>query len=106
MILDRFGVTKVNRVSYVFLVADIQCNGFRKWFRQHLWCRILLVPLRRPAFRQVRRPPVTGFRVRSGRWRRLSSMPRQNSSNVIGVPLVALVVVHFGWRWDSVSQVY
>jgi len=99
MILDRFGVTKVNRVSTLFWSLISSATAFAGGFGGIFGARILLGAVEAPGFPASAK--ATGY------W-----FPRQERalatsifdaaakfSNVIGVPLVALAVVHFGWRW-------
>jgi len=99
MILDRFGVTRVNRVS-TFLWSIISClTAFAGGFGAIFNARVLLGVAEAPSFPASSK--ATGY------W-----FPRQERafatsifdaaakfSNVIGVPFIALVVVNFGWRW-------
>jgi ACS family D-galactonate transporter-like MFS transporter len=99
MILDRFGVTSVNRVSTFFWSLISAVTAFASGFGGIFSTRILLGVAEAPGFPASSK--ATGY------W-----FPRQERalatsifdaaakfSNVIGVPLVALAVVHFGWRW-------
>ncbi len=99
MILDRFGVTSVNRISTFFWSATSPATAFASGFGSILGARILLGVAEAPGFPASSK--ATGY------W-----FPRQERalatsifdaaakfSNVIGVPLVALAAVHFGWRW-------
>jgi ACS family D-galactonate transporter-like MFS transporter len=99
MILDRFGVTWVNRISTFFWSVMSAATAFASGFGAILGARILLGVAEAPGFPASSK--ATGY------W-----FPRQERalatalfdaaakfSNVIGVPLVALAVVHLGWRW-------
>jgi sugar phosphate permease len=99
MILDRFGVTRVNRVSTFFWSVISTATAFASGFGGIFGARILLGAAEAPGFPASSK--ATGY------W-----FPRQERalatsifdaaakfSNVIGVPLVALAVVNFGWRW-------
>ncbi|MEO6782450.1 MAG: MFS transporter, partial [Bradyrhizobium sp.] len=99
MILDRFGVTTVNRVSTFFWSLISAVTAFLSGFGSIFGARILLGAAEAPGFPASAK--ATGY------W-----FPRQERalatsifdaaakfSNVIGVPLIALVIVHFGWRW-------
>jgi MFS transporter, ACS family, D-galactonate transporter len=99
MILDRFGVTSVNRVSTFFWSFCSAATAFASGFGTIFGARVLLGVAEAPGFPASSK--ATGY------W-----FPRQERalataifdaaakfSNVIGVPLVALAVVHFGWRW-------
>jgi MFS transporter, ACS family, D-galactonate transporter len=99
MILDRFGVTAVNRISTFFWSVTSAATAFATGFGTLLGLRVLLGAAEAPGFPASSK--ATGY------W-----FPRQERalataifdaaakfSNVIGVPLVALAVVNFGWRW-------
>ena len=99
MILDRFGVTRVNRISTFFWSITSAASAFAVGLGSLLGARILLGVAEGPAFPASSK--ATGY------W-----FPRQERafatsifdaaakfSNVIGIPLVALIVVKFGWRW-------
>jgi ACS family D-galactonate transporter-like MFS transporter len=99
MVLDRFGPTRVGRWgAFLWGVASI-ITAFSSGFAGIFVARILLGVAEAPAF------PVSS--KATGYW-----FPRHERgmataifdaaakfSNVIGVPLVALTVVTFGWRW-------
>jgi MFS family permease len=99
MILDRFGVTPINRISTFFWSLMSAVTAFASGFGGILGARVLLGIAEAPGFPASSK--ATGY------W-----FPRQERalatsifdaaakfSNVIGVPLVALAVVNFGWRW-------
>ncbi len=99
MILDRFGVTPVNRLSTFLWSVASTATAFASGFGGILAARILLGAAEAPSFPASSK--ATGY------W-----FPRQERSlatsifdaaakfsNVVGIPLVALVVVWFGWRW-------
>lgn len=99
MILDRFGVTRVNRISTFFWSVMSAASAFAVGLGSLLGARVLLGVAEGPAFPASSK--ATGY------W-----FPRQERalatslfdaaakfSNVIGVPLVALAVVKLGWRW-------
>jgi MFS transporter, ACS family, D-galactonate transporter len=99
MILDRYGVTAVNRASTFLWSITCAATAFASGFGTVFAARIGLGVAEAPGFPASSK--ATGY------W-----FPRQERalataifdaaakfSNVIGVPLVALVVVNFGWRW-------
>ncbi|MBV8754127.1 MAG: MFS transporter [Hyphomicrobiales bacterium] len=99
MILDRYGVTAVNRASTFLWSLTCAATAFASGFGTVFAARIGLGVAEAPGFPASSK--ATGY------W-----FPRQERalataifdaaakfSNVIGVPLVALVVVNFGWRW-------
>jgi MFS transporter, ACS family, D-galactonate transporter len=79
MILDRFGVTSVNRVSTFFWSFCSAATAFASGFGTIFGARVLLGVARLQAFPQAPRRRATGFHVRNGRLPQPSSMPRQNS---------------------------
>jgi ACS family D-galactonate transporter-like MFS transporter len=95
MILDRFGVTPVNRLSTFLWSVASTATAFASGFGGILAARVLLGAAEAPSFPASSK--ATGY------W-----FPRQERSlatsifdaaakfsNVIGIPLVALVVVQF-----------
>jgi MFS family permease len=99
MILDRYGVTAVNRASTFLWSVTCAATAFASGFGTVFAARIGLGVAEAPGFPASSK--ATGY------W-----FPRQERalataifdaaakfSNVIGIPLVALVVVNFGWRW-------
>jgi MFS family permease len=99
MILDRYGVTAVNRASTFLWSVTCAATAFAGGFATVFTARLGLGIAEAPGFPASSK--ATGY------W-----FPRQERalataifdaaakfSNVIGVPLVALVVVNFGWRW-------
>jgi MFS family permease len=99
LILDRWGVTRVGRWSaFLWGVASVitaLASGFAGIFA----ARCLLGIAEAASF--PANSKATGYWF--PRKERASSTALFDSaakfSNVIGVPLVALAVVHFGWRW-------
>ena len=99
MILDRFGVTWVNRIGTVYgpshpprppsRLGSAVCSARACCLRHG----------RRPLSRQARRPPATGSPRQERAFATSIFDAAAKFSNVIGVPLVALAVVNFGWRW-------
>lgn len=99
MVIDRFGPTKVGRWgAFLWGVASV-ITAFSSGFAGIFFARILLGVAEAPAF------PVSS--KATGYW-----FPRHERglataifdaaakfSNVIGVPLVAVTIVAFGWRW-------
>ena len=99
MVLDRFGVTTVSRIgAFLWGVASgvvVLATGFGTIFA----ARILLGVAEAPAF--PANSKATGYWFpRSERSLATAIFDAAAKfSNVIGVPLVALAVVSFGWRW-------
>jgi sugar phosphate permease len=99
MVIDRFGPTRVGRWgAFLWGVASV-ITAFSSGFAGIFIARILLGVAEAPAF------PVSS--KATGYW-----FPRNERglataifdaaakfSNVIGVPLVAITIVAFGWRW-------
>ncbi|MGI4745539.1 MAG: MFS transporter [Janthinobacterium lividum] len=102
LVLDRFGVKRVNRISTLLWAIASFGTAFVSGFGGILAARILLGIAEAPGFPASAK--ATGY------W-----FPRQERalataifdaaakfSNVIGVPLVGLAVVTLGWRWGFV----
>lgn len=102
LILDRFGVTRVSRIgTFLWTIASVAV-AFTSGFGGIFAARMVLGLAEAPGFPASAK--ATGY------W-----FPRQERSvataifdaaakfsNVIGVPMVAFVVVGFGWRWGFV----
>jgi sugar phosphate permease len=99
MILDRFGVSTINRASTFLWSVLSAASAFAIGFGTLMSTRILLGVAEAPGFPASSK--ATGY------W-----FPRQERamataifdaaakfSNVIGAPLVAVAVVNLGWRW-------
>lgn len=99
IILDRFGVTNVNRFSTFFWSLFSTVTAFVSGFTSIFGARILLGVAEAPGFPASSK--ATGYWFPRQERARATSMfdAAAKFSNVIGVPLVALAVVHFGWRW-------
>lgn len=99
MILDRFGVKLVNRwATFLWSVASTLI-AFTGGFAGIFIARILLGAAEAPGFPASAK--ATGYwfprRERSVATSLFDAAAK--FSNVIGVPLVAFVIVRFGWRW-------
>lgn len=99
MVLDRFGPTRVGRWgAFLWGLASV-ITAFSSGFAGIFAARILLGIAEAPAF------PVSS--KATGYWFPRSERGTATAifdaaakfSNVIGVPLVAVTVVAFGWRW-------
>ncbi|MDC8758384.1 MFS transporter [Janthinobacterium fluminis] len=99
MVLDRFGPTRVGRWGAFLWGVASTITAFSSGFAGIFFARILLGIAEAPAF------PVSS--KATGYW-----FPRRERglataifdaaakfSNVIGVPLIAITIVTFGWRW-------
>ena len=99
MVLDRFGVTTVSRIgAFLWGVASgvaVLATGFGTFFA----ARILLGVAEAPAF--PANSKATGYWFPRAERSLATAIfdAAAKFSNVIGVPLVALAVVSFGWRW-------
>jgi len=99
MVLDRFGVTRVNRVSTFLWSVASTASAFAGGFGGILGSRILLGIAEAPGFPASSKATGYWFPRRERALATAIFDAAAKLSNVIGVPLVALAVVHFGWRW-------
>jgi MFS family permease len=99
MILDRWGVTRVGRWSAFLWGVASAITALSSGFAGIFAARALLGIAEAPSF--PANSKATGYWF--PRQERASSTALFDAaakfSNVIGVPLVALAVVHLGWRW-------
>ncbi|AUH50523.1 MFS transporter [Chromobacterium sp. ATCC 53434] len=99
LVLDRFGTTRVGRIGALLWGVAATLTACAGGFAGIFAARVLLGVAEAPGF------PVSS--KATGYWfpRRERAMATAifdaaaKFSNVIGVPLVALAVVHLGWRW-------
>lgn len=102
MILDRWGVTRVGRWSAFLWGVASAITAVSSGFAGIFAARALLGIAEAPSF--PANSKATGYWF--PRQERASSTALFDAaakfSNVIGVPLVALAVVHLGWRWGFV----
>ncbi|UTH73379.1 MFS transporter [Chromobacterium sp. IIBBL 290-4] len=99
VILDRFGTTRIGRLGALLWGVAATLTACAGGFGGIFAARVLLGIAEAPGF------PVSS--KATGYWfpRRERAMATAlfdaaaKFSNVIGVPLVALAVVHLGWRW-------
>ncbi|WP_440027373.1 MFS transporter [Chromobacterium amazonense] len=99
VILDRFGTTRIGRLGALLWGVAATLTACAGGFAGIFAARVLLGIAEAPGF------PVSS--KATGYWfpRRERAMATAifdaaaKFSNVIGVPLVALAVVHLGWRW-------
>jgi MFS transporter, ACS family, D-galactonate transporter len=99
LILDRFGVTNVNRVSTFFWSLISTVTAFASGFGTILGARVLLGVAEAPGFPASSKATGYWFPRKERSFATSIFDAAAKFSNVIGVPLVALAVVHFGWRW-------
>jgi MFS transporter, ACS family, D-galactonate transporter len=99
MILDRFGVTAVYRVSSFLWSVTSAMTALAGGFGGVLAARLLLGVAEGPGFPASAK--ATGYWFPRGERAMATSIfdAAAKFANVIGVPLVALAVVQFGWRW-------
>ena len=99
MILDRFGVTAVYRVSSFLWSLASALTALAGGFGGILAARVLLGIAEGPGFPASAK--ATGYWFPRGERAMATSIfdAAAKFANVIGVPLVALAVVRFGWRW-------
>ncbi|MDR3452723.1 MAG: MFS transporter [Rhodoferax sp.] len=99
LILDKFGVTRIGRWSALLWGIASTITACASGFAGIFLARVLLGIAEAPSF--PANSKATGY------WfprteRALSTAlfdAAAKFSNVIGVPLIALAVVHLGWRW-------
>ena len=102
MILDRFGVTSVYRVSAFLWSFASGATAFARGFIGILAARLVLGATEGPAFPASAK--ATGYWFPRGERATATAIfdAAAKFANVIGVPLVALAVVQFGWRWGFI----
>ena len=99
LVLDRFGVTLVGRIGSFLWAAATLLITIVSGFGGVLAARVVLGVAEAPAF--PANSKATGYWF-PRKERALSTAifdAAAKFSNVIGVPVVALVSVSFGWRW-------
>jgi sugar phosphate permease len=99
LLLDRFGVTRIGRwSSFLWALASIltACTG---GFVGIFLARLVLGVVESPNF--PANSKATGYWFPRTERAMATSLfdTAAKFSNVIGVPLIALAVVHLGWRW-------
>jgi ACS family D-galactonate transporter-like MFS transporter len=99
LILDRYGVTAVNRASTFLWSITCAATAFAGGFTTVFAARVGLGVAEAPGFPASSK--ATGYWFPRGERALATAIfdAAAKFSNVIGVPLVALVVVNFGWRW-------
>jgi MFS transporter, ACS family, D-galactonate transporter len=99
MVLDRFGVTTVGRVSSLLWAIASAITALASGIYGIVFARLMLGIAEAPAFPASQKA--------TGHWFPLDERSRSTAifdsaakfSNVIGVPLVAFVIFLYGWRW-------
>ncbi len=99
MVVDRFGVTRIGRWSAFLWSAAQALTACAGGFVGIFLARLLLGIAEAPSFPASSK--ATGYWFPRAERALSTSLYDVGAkfSNVIGVPLVALVVVRFGWRW-------
>jgi MFS family permease len=99
LFLDRFGVTLVGRVGAFLWGIASALTAFAVGFGGIFAARMLLGIAEAPSF--PANSKATGYWFPRNERAMSTALfdAAAKFSNVIGVPLVALAVVHFGWRW-------
>ena len=99
IVLDRLGVTTVSRIGAFLWGIASGIVAFASGFGFIFGARILLGVAEAPAF--PANSKATGYWFPRGERARATAIfdAAAKFSNVIGVPLVAVAVVTFGWRW-------
>jgi sugar phosphate permease len=111
LVVDRVGVTRIGRLGAVLWTVASAITAVAGGFGGILAARMLLGIAEAPSFPTVSKATGHWF-PRSERARATAIFDASAKfSNVIGVPLVALVVVRLGWRWgfgitSAISFVY
>jgi ACS family D-galactonate transporter-like MFS transporter len=99
MVLDRFGVTRVSRAGTLLWSVASAVAAFAGGFGGILGSRVLLGIAEAPSFPANSKATGYWFPRRERALATAIFDAAAKFSNVIAVPLVALAVVHFGWRW-------
>ncbi len=99
MVLDRFGVTRVGRWGAFLWAVASAITAVAGGFGGLLVARTLLGIAEAPAFPASQK--ATGYWFPRRERARSTAIfdSAAKFSNVIGVPLVGLAIVSFGWRW-------
>ncbi|MBS0559133.1 MAG: MFS transporter [Proteobacteria bacterium] len=102
VILDRFGVTSIMRVTTFLWAVTSGATAFAGGFGGVLAARMVLGLAEAPGFPASSK--ATGYWFPRGERATATALfdAAAKFSNVIGVPLVALAVVNFGWRWGFI----
>ena len=99
VVLDRFGVTLLGRVGAFLWSVTSAAMAFTSGFGGIFVARIVLGIAEAPGFPASSKATGYWFPRRERAMATAIFDAAAKFSNVIGVPLVALVVTHFGWRW-------
>jgi len=99
MVLDRFGVTMVSRIGAFLWGLTSAIVPFMSGFGALFAVRALLGVAEAPGFPANAKATGYWFPRRERAMATAIFDAAAKFSNVIGVPLIALVVVTYGWRW-------
>jgi sugar phosphate permease len=99
MVLDRFGVTLIGRVGAFLWAVTSGVMAFTSGFAGIFAARFVLGIAEAPGFPASSKATGYWFPRRERALATAIFDAAAKFSNVIGVPMVALVVTHFGWRW-------
>lgn len=99
MLLDRFGVTRVNRWGTFLWSIASGAIALMSGYGGIIAARVLLGAAEAPGFPASSKATGYWFPRRERSLATALFDAAAKFSNVIGVPLVAFVIVRFGWRW-------
>ncbi len=111
LVVDRLGVTRVGRWGSLLWTLASGVTAVAVGYGGIVAARLLLGVAEAPSFPVVSKATGHWF-PRSERARATSIFDASAKfSNVVGIPLIALAVVNFGWRWgfaitSAISFVY
>lgn len=99
MVLDRLGVTLIGRLGAILWAIASGATAIASGFGGIFGARVLLGVAEAPAFPASQK--ATGYWFPRDERSRSTAIfdSAAKFSNVIGVPLVATVIVAYGWRW-------
>lgn len=99
LLLDRFGVTRVGRWSAFLWVLASTLTACASGYAGILLARLVLGVAEAPSFPANAKATGYWFPRRERAMSTAIFDTAAKFSNVIGVPMIALAVVHWGWRW-------
>jgi MFS family permease len=99
IVVDRLGVTLVGRWGAFLWSVAAMATAFAGGFGGILAARIVLGIAEAPSFPAVSKATGHWFPRRERARATAIFDASAKFSNVIGIPLIAFVVVRFGWRW-------
>lgn len=99
MILDRFGLTRIGRIgAFLWAIASF-LTAITSGFGGIFAARLLLGIAEAPAFPSAQKGTGMWFPRQERSFSTSIFDAAAKFSNVIGVPLVGLAIVTWGWRW-------